>query len=206
MLVAWSVGLLFWQEGGGDINASRFTFNNVIILCSIEARRCIEGNVRIVDIAYWCLPHTSACFMPLVAFRHDTSVNYFSPVFYLGCWKIALLATWFSPSVIQNMSENIILPKSRLDASWRNAMRRMKNASVWGSPIWKLLMLCPSLLHVPYALIWTNEGTWNIGVVYFTSSRNSSLINYFSQHVVSNLASCSSKLNCEWTSFTSWGF
>ena len=32
------------------------------------------------------------------------------------------------------MSQNTVLPKSRSDVSWQNATRRMKNASVWGSP------------------------------------------------------------------------
>ena len=32
---------------------------------------------------------------------------------------------------IQNMSQNTILSKSRLDASWRNATRRMKISSVF---------------------------------------------------------------------------
>ena len=67
-----------------------------------------------------------------VTMRQDV-VSIFADVLFL------LLKTWLSHSMIkpqfyfkiQNMLQNTILSKPRLDASRRNARHRMKNAPVW---------------------------------------------------------------------------
>ena len=49
-------------------------------------------------------------------------------------WHIYSISKFHCYCSIQRISQNIILSKLRFNASWRNTMRRLKNASVWGSP------------------------------------------------------------------------